>query len=40
MFTAGTTQHKLKDTGLQDGQSGPLLLNESNYYLLNKTAHN
>lgn len=40
MLMAGTTQRKLKATGLQDGQSGQLLLNETNYYLPNKTAHN
>ena len=36
MLIAGTTQRKLKDTGLQDRQSGRLLLNENNYYLLIK----
>ena len=40
MLTAGTTQHKLKDTGLQDGDGGRLLGNENNYCLLNKIAHN
>lgn len=35
MFTAGTAQRKLKDTGVQDGRSGRLLGNENNYYLLN-----
>ena len=33
MFTAGTTQHKLKDTGLQGGEGGRLLGNENNYHL-------
>ena len=38
MLKAGTTRHKPKDTGLQDGQSGRLLLNENNYYLLIKNS--
>lgn len=31
MLTAGTTQRKLKDTGVQDRDGGCLLLNENNY---------
>ncbi len=40
MLTAGTTRHKPKDTGVQGGDGVRLLLNENNYYLLNKIAHN
>ena len=40
MLLAGTTQHKLKATGLQDGDGGRLLGNENNYHLLNKIDHN
>ena len=41
MFIAGTTRHKLKDTGLQDGEGGRLLRNENNYHLkIINLAHN
>ena len=33
MLIAGTTQRKLKDTGLQDGDGAQLLLNENDYQL-------
>ena len=33
MLTAGTTQHKLKDTGVQGGDGGRLLGNEIDYHL-------
>ena len=33
MFIAGTTQRKLKATGVQDGEGGRLLGNENDYHL-------